>query len=646
MKSEKYIPYFLRYLILIFLTVMLITGMSRLYLILKYKELLPNNSFSWALESILQGLQFDSMIASSVIALPLLILSILFLFKVNTDSALRLFKYLFYLLFLAVIVLVVADLPFFEYYNSRLSKGILSWADSPEQMFAALIDEDFYYVYYLLGAILILIVFYLNNFLFNRYRAESKMELNFIQRLTFFMVFGLAIFIGLRGSADFKDKPLTTEKAFFSNSAFLNQMAMNPIFNFFDSFRYSDLTEETDEEAVDFVRKQFKIDLESTCSPINRKIACKDSEIKPSVVLILVESLSAAKVSIMKEKEKTTPTIDSLAENGLFFSNFYSNGVHTYNGIFSSLYGLPVAWNKKPLSDSYLSQIAYSGLPVILKEKGYFNSFFCTGDSKFDNMEGFLLNHGFDKIFSRESYRKEDIYNAWGLSDHKLYDYFYDYMNANYKKKAPLFTSLLTVSSHHGYDPPCVEDFTPISNNYYSMPYEFADWSLRRFFKKASQMPWFNNTIFIIVGDHGQNFNPKYEVPIDYVHVPMIIYAPQLIATKEIESPGMQIDIFPTVMGLLNAEYQNNTLGIDLLKEKRPYAYFSSDDYLGCIDENFYFLMGKSGREVLYDLRNEEQVDVSKSNIERTKEMKKYVVCMTQTSQFLMNSGMTGICRD
>src|SRR5207253_1287974 len=99
----------------------------------------------------------------------------------------------------------------------------------------------------------------------------------------------------------------------------------------------------------------------------------------------------------------------------------------------------------------------------------------------------------------------------------------------------------------------------------------------------------YKNTIFVFVADHGKEVAGAYDMPITYHHTPLIISAPGLnLPSRAYDYPGTQMDIFPTVMGLMNFSYQNNTLGIDLLKEKRLFAFFTADDKIGCTDKEYF----------------------------------------------------------
>lgn len=640
----KYLPNFLRYLITVFVLVIGIASLGRLILIINHSELLPEDAQQWMWLSLWNGLRFDAYIASFVIAIPTLVLGFMFLFNAKGDKLVSFFGYFVTVFLCMITVFVISDLPYFEYYNARVSKGILTWMDSPGAMLQGLFTDMAFVVYTIIAFVLLFVVIWLNHILLRKFALGESLELKLSFRIPIFLISLFLLFIGIRGSWDFSDKPLTAEKAIISDHAFVNQAVMNPVFNFFDSFRQSELKLMPDEAAIDMAQKSLNRQ-GNDCSPVNAMIQPDSLPRKFNIVLILVESLTSTKVSLADGVAGLTPHIDSLARNGIYFPNFYSSGVHTHNGVFSSLYALPTTYNQKPLADNNLCNLPFRGLPVTLNEKGYHTSFYYTGDLKFDNMSSFLHEHGFDQLYGMDDYDPEDIYNAWGLSDHKLYDYILEGMDAQYEQGNPFFITALTVSTHHGYDAPAVKGFDPdYPPKSINLRYQYADWCIGQFLRKASSKPYFENTIFAIVGDHGQNFNPVYELPLSYVHVPFILYGRNIPDSLEIGAPGIQIDIFPTIMGLTGMGYENNSLGIDLLKDRRPYAYFSSDEYIACIDEEYYWLSGLNGKEGLYRFRQKSTENLLESDADRAGVMKSYTASMLQTSQYMMRNNRVGAC--
>lgn len=290
-------------------------------------------------------------------------------------------------------------------------------------------------------------------------------------------------------------------------------------------------------------------------------------------------------------------------------------------------------YNKSPFGE---------GLPVFLKEKGYDLSFFISHDKSYNNMDMFLLKNGYDlnQIYSDEDYPKSKIVSSWGVSDDFLFEYATDILSN--KKEQPFFGTILTISNHPEYYVP--KEFMHISKIDSERAVYFADHSIKQFLENAAKEDWFNNTVFLFVGDHGRlEGGQQYEIPLSLNHVPMLIYSPLFEDKAQTMSElGTQADIFPTIMGLLNIEYENNTLGIDLFKEKRPYAVFSTDDKLGCINEEYLYCYNTISRlEYLYDYKKSDSKNIASEKVLAFDSIRNYASATVKVTNYLLNNDLT-----
>ena len=204
---------------------------------------------------------------------------------------------------------------------------------------------------------------------------------------------------------------------------------------------------------------------------------------------------------------------------------------------------------------------------------------------------------------------------------------------------SPFFAVLLSISNHPPYVIPSY--FQPKSKNIEEQIVEYADWSIRQFIHKASQQPWFDNTIFVLLGDHGKLVgNPDSEMPQSYNHIPLMFYAPALLTAEEKENFGGQIDVAPTLLGMLRINYIQNNLGIDLLKEERPCMFFSADNMLGVKDtKHFYIYDTESKQESNYNIHNG---TLSPATANTTFDsLKTYAFSMLQTTEYLIRKQLT-----
>jgi phosphoglycerol transferase MdoB-like AlkP superfamily enzyme len=252
-------------------------------------------------------------------------------------------------------------------------------------------------------------------------------------------------------------------------------------------------------------------------------------------------------------------------------------------------------------------------------------------------MQGFLTANGFDKVYAEQDYPSEKVLSTLGVPDDYLFEYSIPKMNEIADEHKNFFCGFMTASNHYPIIfPPWVNKKFPSDEEYIRIV-QYSDWAVGEFIKKASCQSWYNNTIFIFVADHGSNQVNTYEMPLSFHHSPLIIFAPGLnLKPVSYNCLGGQMDIFPTIMGLMNMSYTNNTMGIDLLKDKRPYIYFTADDKIGCLDKDFYFIHSMNGNESLYkyaDLATDNYLAQYKSKADG---MRTYAYSMLQTAQWIV----------
>jgi phosphoglycerol transferase MdoB-like AlkP superfamily enzyme len=234
--------------------------------------------------------------------------------------------------------------------------------------------------------------------------------------------------------------------------------------------------------------------------------------------------------------------------------------------------------------------------------------------------------------------------NTLGVPDHYMFDFVIPELNKLHKNGQSFFAALLTSSNHRPFYIPANIPFTPKHTEKEAAIVEYADWSIYHFLSEASKQPWFNNTVFVFVADHGAIIKrDKYEMPLFYHHIPFIIYAPFFLKPTVFEQPVGQLDVFPTIMGLLNISYVNNTLGVDILKQQRPYIYFSADDKIGVIDHEYFYTWYNDGREALYEYQTNSLQNIAGNNRSVTDSMRSYAFSSIQTAQWLILNHKTTV---
>ena len=280
----------------------------------------------------------------------------------------------------------------------------------------------------------------------------------------------------------------------------------------------------------------------------------------------------------------------------------------------------------------------YSGLPTVLKENGYRNLFFMTHESQYDNMNAFFRTNGFDEIYAEENYPKEKIANHFGVQDDYLYEYALPILNERAQSGQPFFSVLLSISNHPPYVIPSY--FQPESQKMEDQIVEYADWSIRKFMTEAQKQPWFDHTLFVFMGDHGKLVGtPENEMPESYNHVPLMIYGKHIKPSHH-TGYGGQVDVAPTLLGLLGISYIQNNFGIDLLKEERPCIFYTADNLIAARDSSrLYIHSPETGQTFCYSQKEGKWQTTHQDASFDT--LKNYVFSMLQATEQLVKEGKT-----
>jgi hypothetical protein len=448
---------------------------------------------------------------------------------------------------------------------------------------------------------------------------------------------------GIRGTFNFREFPVNYKDAFFSDDHFLNQLGFNPVFHLANSYKDNRINHfKNENEYISFALGYLKRNRGNSDNPFEVQVYGKDEQ-KPNIVFIFLESMSNAIVSRYHPDLKTTPFLDSLAGHGIVFDNFYSAGIHTHNGIFTTFYGLPAVMNNTPMNSLATVHQVFHGLPVILKEMNYETSFYVTGSKEFDNMNEFLSFNGFDRIIGDVDYSPGTAYNHWGATDETMFDRVLKDCDSLNLIGKPFFCSILTNSSHEGYLVPSSYENKIINKDYPYKLYEYADLQLKDFMEAAEKSSWFDSTVFVLVGDHGQNFDPVYDMNLNYHRIPLIIYSPARFGHRAYDDLGLQEDIYPTLMGLLDFSYTNNGLGIDLFQEKREFAYFSADNKMGVIYDSLFLVYRGKDNVSLYSYLDNSSRNVLSEYPGMAEVMLGYGFSMAQSADYLIEKDLTAV---
>ncbi len=351
-----------------------------------------------------------------------------------------------------------------------------------------------------------------------------------------------------------------------SENIYNNELAKDGLYSLFSAFRHNTLEYDVYyktkpiKEVMDHLYKLEKMDEK------HLKVIQKEGKEKYyNVVLIMIESMSAEYMGVYGDDRNLTPYLDKLTKESLFFDNLYATGTRTVRGMEAVTLSLPPTPGRSIVKRPDCHGMYSSGF--IFKEKGYENKFIYGGYGYFDNMNDFFSHNGFE-IVDRNSFTKEEetFGNVWGLCDEDLFNKALKEADKSYNKKKPFFQFIMTTSNHRPYTYPDGRIDIP-SHSGREGGVKYTDFAIKEFIESAKQKPWFRDTVFVILADHNGGSAGKNTLPTWRYKIPLIMYAPKIIQPKTVHKLSSQIDVMPTLMGILNFSYKSMFYGNDILDE-------------------------------------------------------------------------------
>ena len=524
------------------------------------------------LTAFVRGLWFDNVIGCYILILPLLVFTIAGITHYYGRSLFRATSIFFGICYALVFMATAGNIPYFAYFTKILNSSIWNWAEHGGTTLGLIFGEASYYLYIFYFFLFTTVFALLLRFYNKRWRKilarpSSKTKWYAWKNLAYKLavavpLIGLCLF-GIRGRLGYN--PIKVSAAYFCNSPILNQLGVNPMFCLLTSTLDDQRKENKtlalmdSNEAVAQVQNMLHREGIENISPIAREVKTDGAPTQKNVVIVLMESLSAKLMTRFGNEKQLTPYLDSLFQKSLAFNNFYSAGTHTNHALYASLYSFPSIMKRNAMKGSAIP--TYTGLPTILKDNGYHTMFFMTHESQYDNMNAFFRSNGFEDVYSQENYPKEKIANHFGIQDDYLFEYALPVLRKSAESGKPFFATLLTITNHPPYVIP--NYFKPHTQEPEWQVVEYTDWSVAKFMTAASKEKWFDNTIFVFFGDHGKMIGKAdSELPESYNHIPFMIYGKDIPAQERNDFAG-QVDIAPTLLGLLNIPYvQNNLVSI------------------------------------------------------------------------------------
>lgn len=562
-------------------------------------------SFDELIPSFLMGLRYD-LRWIAVILSPVIIVSLIP--KYSPFFSVRNKKW--WTWYLAIITFIIffffaADFGSFSYNRTRLDAGALNFVEDAGISFAMMWQT--YPMFWMIMGLVIAVLFFRWMYRQSHWRVISKTDgLGIPYRRKFFIISALVLAFFMYGRLSWP--PLTWKDSFEFKDGFKSYLALNPLQNFFTTlrFRKPKFNEHQAREYFPLLAEKMQLPDAKQFS-FRREIlpGSHALESRPNIVLVMCESFSMYKTSMSGNPLNTTPYFNSMAKAGIFFERCFTPHFSTARGLFAILTGIPDA---QLFKFSSRNPLALKQHTIINNFTGYNKHYFLGGDPGFNNFEAMLKNINDLQMHTEENFNSRRL-NVWGISDKNL---FLEANDVFKKEKDPFFAIIQTSGNHRPYMiPPEDKDFKQeiiddellkrfgfeSVNEYNALRY--FDYCFKKFMEAAEKEDYFHNTIFVFIGDHGVAGNAKAIYPEAWTehrltdeHVPLLFYAPYLLQPKKRSEVVSQIDVLPTIAGLLQEPYVNTTLGRDILnpQKKNNFAFITnSAGVIGIVTDEYYF---------------------------------------------------------
>lgn len=589
-----------------------------------------NDASVWG--AFLRGVWFDNVVGCYVMIAPLVIVLVAACCN-HYERGWRKFAQWWMVVFYTIVLAISAsNIPYYAYFAKNINSSIFNWFGYANTTAGMVVGESSYWLYIALFIIatllfvgaLILLRRWFDLRIAQADQAPQTKRTVLARVVVTLCLAGLCIF-GIRGRVGYN--PIKVSEAYYCQDPFLNQLGIAPAFNLLTSWLDDQRPENQElhlmeyDVAISTTRQSLRIaGAVDSAQVLKRHIEGDSIQRRPNIVIILMESMSASLLHTLGQQEKVTPTLDSLYRCSWAFTRCYSAGIHTNHGITAALYSFPALMKRNLMKGTVTPR--RHGLPSVLQELGYHNMFFMTHESQYDNMNAFFRTNGYDAVYAQEDYPISERVNAFGVSDHFLFEYGLQRINEAAKQDKPWMATLLTISNHPPYVIP--KWFKPHSKNEEMQIVEYADWCIGDFLAKARREAWYDNTLFVIMADHGKIVGQvNSELPESYNHIPLMIFGPgvQPYLSDELAT---QVDVMPTVLGLMGASYDFDGFGVNLLKTKREKVFYTADDQVAARDEHGRFL---------YVPATGQRFEEGKTNHHA---LQQYVFAMVQTAEYIL----------
>jgi phosphoglycerol transferase MdoB-like AlkP superfamily enzyme len=387
---------------------------------------------------------------------------------------------------------------------------------------------------------------------------------------------------------------LANDDADFSTNNYANELARNGVFSLFAAFRNNEISyprfylSEYGNEPLPAIRDLLEEDelghrfVGSDPGDITRVVPGRGRETRRNVVIVVMESMGADFMARYGAVPGLTPNLDRLAEESVVFDRTYATGTRTVRGLEAITLSIPPLPGRSIVKRPGNENLASLGF--VFRDRGYDTRFIYGGYGYFDNMNYFFEHNGFDIVDRSDFADSEQTFaNAWGLCDEDVFNKVIAEARKSRAAGHPFMHVVMTTSNHRPYTFPPSRADIPVSGGGRTAGVRYADYAVGRFIEDARREPWFDDTVFVFIADHTAGSAGKAELSVEKYHIPFLVYAPGFATPRTVESVTSQIDLAPTLLGMLDFAYVGRFYGEDVLADfdEHYHAFVANYQRLG-----------------------------------------------------------------
>lgn len=424
---------------------------------------------------------------------------------------------------------------------------------------------------------------------FDRHRGRTSIILLLLTGL---------LFLPIRGGITVST--MNTGQAYYSQNAYLNHSAVNPLFSLLESITHQeDFASQyrfmKDKEADKIFATMTSTSDENTYPLLNEATFKKGT---PDILIVIMESFASDIMPSMGSYKDVAVCLDSIAQQSILFTRFYANSFRTDRGMVSILSGYPAqpttSIMRYPRKTSLLPSIARN----LAKYKNYKTTYYYGGDADFCNMRSYLVSQGYQHIISDANFPIEDKLSKWGVPDHILAAKMMEDIKAQQNEKRPMLRILQTSSSHEPFEVP----YHRLKDKRLNA-FAYTDSVMGAIVREYRKLPRWKNTLIVFVPDHvggyKENLNDhdrsRYQIP-------LILAGGAISRPMKVGIIGSQHDIAATLLGQLGVEHREFTFSKNMMSDATPkFAFFAVNDAFGIVSEENSLIYDNRAKRIVYD---------------------------------------------